>query len=165
MATASWLENPVRQRPGHAGGGPDDEQDRTREGRCLNQHGVQPPPRELAVDQEPGNDRIRDAESGNLGCGRDAFDHRCSDDERKRQGGQRNEQAAADLTCAGSAHVREVFATVAPPNNGAECNSQHRRRQHTSGEQRRDRDASYGPDGDQDDARRNRLSLGTGGRE
>ena len=42
----------LRQRPGHAGGGADDEQDRARERRGVDQHRIEPLPVELAVDQQ-----------------------------------------------------------------------------------------------------------------
>ena len=59
--------------------------------------GSEPPPVELAIDQQADDEAIDDADGRDLGRGRDAFDHGGADHERQRQRGQGDDEGAADL--------------------------------------------------------------------
>ena len=69
---------------------------------------------ELPVDQQAGQRRIDDADGGDLGRGGDAADHGAADQERQRQRGNRDQEAAADLAQAGARRRRAVLAARAP---------------------------------------------------
>ncbi len=116
----------LRQRPGHGGCGADDEQDRTGQRRRLDQHRVNAPPVELPVDQQPGQHRIGDADGRDLGRGRDALDHGGANDERQGDGGQRDDEGAADLPRADALrNMRQIFAAIAPPHHDAKDRADH----------------------------------------
>src|ERR1700722_18693810 len=160
----------LRQAPGHAGGGTDDQQDRARQAGGFDQHRQQPPPLEAAidqqsVDQESDHEGVDDADGGAFGCGGDALDHAVAGRDRQRQRRQRDEQGFCDLAAAGSGDVAEVLVTVAPPHQRRQGDRQHHARQQAAGEQCRDRDAGDRSDGDQHQARRNGFGLRAGGRE
>ena len=150
------------QRPGHGGGGSDDEQDRARKRCGLHQHGQQPAPVELAVDQQAGDDRVTDADGGDFGGGRHAL-HDCgANHEGQGDRRHRDQQAAQDLRAARALHVRQVLVAIAPPHQRAQRQSQHHCRQHPAGKQGGDRDPCHRPDREQHQAGGNGFGLRAG---
>ena len=77
--------------------------------------GIDPPPVEIAVDQEAvdqiaDDEGIDDADGGDLGRGRDALDHGVADHERQRDGGQGDDERAGDLAAARPRDVPQILA-------------------------------------------------------
>jgi hypothetical protein len=71
---------------------------------------VEPPPIELAVDEEAGGDRVDDADRRHLGRGGDALDHRGANEKRQREGGEGDEEGPQHLARRCPHDAYEIFA-------------------------------------------------------
>ena len=147
----------LRERPRHRGGGPDDEQDGAGQRCGIDQHRIEPAPVELPIDEEPADHRVDDTDGGDFRGGRDALDDRGANDEWQQQSRQRDDQGSSDLRCGRPLKSRHVLMAGPNARDHAERERKDQGRQQPAGEQSRDRDIGDRSDGDQDEARRDRL--------
>jgi hypothetical protein len=118
-----------------------------------------------AIDQKSHDKCIDNADGGDFGRGRDAFDHGVADHKGQRDGGQGDAESPHDLTGARPSDMAQILAAVAPPHQHRQRDRQHDARQQTPGKQGCDRNTGHRADRDQHQARRNGFGLGAGGRE
>ena len=88
-------ESGLGQSPGHCRGRADDEKNRPGQRSGLDQDRIDALPVELTIDEDADDDRIDDADGGDLGRGRDPFDDGGADDDRQAEAGNGDERAAS----------------------------------------------------------------------
>ena len=114
-------------------------------------------PIERPVDDEPGEDRIGDADRGNFGRGGDAVHNRDADQRRQQQGWQRNHERATDFPHRHDAAIDLCALRHPPAGDDRERQREHHAGKDTAGEQSGDRYACHQANDDERDGRGYRL--------